>query len=49
MIDAKYHKYHLEHMLNLDYSNPNPKMMRKAKESGIDLTDPLVIEEFKRL
>lgn len=49
LIEAKYHKYHLETMLNQDYERPTEKALEDAKKSGIDLRDPIVIEEFKRL
>jgi hypothetical protein len=33
----------------MDFSRPTEKMRESAKKSNIDLTDPLVIEEFKKM
>jgi len=35
--------------LGLDWDNPTPEMIDDAKKHGLDLCDPLVIEELKRL
>merc|ERR1712137_125977 len=35
--------------VGLDWEHPTPEMIEDAKKHGIDLCDPLVIEELKRL
>ena len=35
--------------MNLDFSRPTEKMRALAKEHNIDLTDPHVIKEFKKI
>ena len=35
--------------MNLDFSKPTEKMKTLAKEHNIDLTDPNVIKEFKKI
>lgn len=39
----------METMLNQDYTRPTAKAIEDAAKSGIDLRDPIVVEEFKRL
>jgi len=33
----------------IDWSNPPPELVEDAKKSGLDLTDPLVVQELQRL
>ena len=47
--ETRYAKEHLKHVMNLDFSRPTEKMKNLAKEHNIDLTDPAVIEEFKKI
>lgn len=47
--EAWYAKEHLYHVMNLDFSRPTPKMIAMSREQGIDLKDPAVIEEFKKI
>lgn len=47
--ETRYAKEHLKHVMNLDFSRPTEKMKNLAKEHNIDLTDPGVIEEFKKI
>lgn len=35
--------------MNLDFSRPKEKAKAMAEEMGIDLTDPVVINEFKKM
>jgi len=35
--------------MNLDFTKPRPKAQEMAAEMGIDLTDEVVIKEFKRM
>ena len=47
--ETKYAKEHLIKIMNLDFSRPTQKMKDLAVKSGINLTDPLVINEFKKI
>lgn len=35
--------------MNLDFTKPRKKAMEEAEKNGIDLHDPLVIDEFKKI
>lgn len=43
----KFARIHLIKVLNLDFSKPTKKLKQMAESSNIDLSDPIVIEEFK--
>ena len=47
--EARYAKEHLLHVMNLDFSRPTQKMLDLAKQHKIDLKDPGVIDEFKKI
>lgn len=47
--EALYAKEHLLHVMNLDFSRPTEKMKKIAKEHYINLRDPTVISEFKKI
>ena len=47
--ETKYAKQHLLLVMALDFTKPTPKMREIAKTSNIDLNDPRVIEEFKKM
>ena len=47
--EAKYAKQHLMHVMNLDFSKPTLKMREMARKNKIDLSDPHVIEEFRKI
>mmetsp|Transcript_40280 Transcript_40280/g.29696 ORF Transcript_40280/g.29696 Transcript_40280/m.29696 type:complete len:171 (+) Transcript_40280:804-1316(+) len=47
--EAKFAKEHFSMVMNLDFSRPTAKMQKMASEHGIDLNDPLVLEEFKKI
>ena len=49
MEEAKFAKEHLYHVMNLDFSKPTAKMRDMAVKHNIDLHDPQVIEEFKKI
>lgn len=49
LVEAKYAKIHLIHVMNLDFSKPTNKMIEIAKNNKIDLKDPQVIEEFRKI
>lgn len=46
---ARYEVEMLDCVMNLDFERPKEKAKAMADEMGIDLTDPIVIEEFKRM
>lgn len=47
--EALYAKEHLIHVMNLDFTRPTAKMRDMALKNNIDLNDPNVIEEFKKI
>lgn len=47
--EAIFAKEHLFHVMNLDFSRPTAKLREMARKNNIDLRDPGVIEEFKRI
>lgn len=47
--EAKYAKVHLMHVMNLDFSKPTEKMREMARKNNIDLKDPQVIDEFRKI
>ena len=47
--ELKFAKEHLFKVMNMDFTKPTKKMMAMAKDSKIDLNDPIVIEEFKMI
>lgn len=47
--EAKFAKEHLIHVMNLDFTKPTAKMRDIAAKNNIDLNDPLVIAEFKKI
>ncbi len=47
--EALFAKEHLFHVMNLDFSKPTAKLREMARKNKIDLNDPQVIEEFKRI
>lgn len=50
LIEAK--KYEIELLdivMNLDFTRPKEKMIKLANELGIDIKDPILIGEFKKL
>lgn len=49
LIEAKYAKEHLIHVMNMDFSKPTQKMVVMAKKNKIDLNDPAVIAEFRKI
>mmetsp|Transcript_3559 Transcript_3559/g.6062 ORF Transcript_3559/g.6062 Transcript_3559/m.6062 type:complete len:151 (-) Transcript_3559:577-1029(-) len=49
LIETKYAKEHLKMVMNMDFTKPTPKMLKMAKENNINLNDPGVIEEFKKI
>lgn len=49
LVEALYAKEHLLHVMNLDFSKPTEKMRKIAKEHHIDLKDPSIISEFKKI
>lgn len=49
LLEAKFAKEHLKHVMNLDFSRPTQKMKDIALKNNIDLRDPQVIEEFRKI
>ena len=47
--ETKYAKEHLKLVMNLDFSRPTPKMVEMAGKNNIDLKDPIVIREFRKI
>lgn len=47
--EAIYAKEHLRNVMNLDFSRPTQKMKELAKQHNIDLTNPTVLSEFKKI
>ena len=45
----KFAKEHLRCTLNMDFSRPTLKMKTFAEKADIDLTDPIVLEEFEAM
>lgn len=35
--------------MNLDFTRPKEKARKQAEEVGLDLTDPQVVAEFKKI
>jgi NurA-like 5'-3' nuclease len=49
LVEALYAKEHLLHVMNLDFSKPTQKMIKIAAEHHIDLKDPTIIAEFRKI
>lgn len=49
LLESKFAKEHLMHVMNLDFSRPTQKMISMAEKNNIDLTDPMVIAEFRKI
>lgn len=49
LLESKFAKEHLMHVMNLDFSRPTQKMISMAEKNNIDLRDPLVIAEFRKI
>ena len=47
--ETKYAKEHLKLVMSLDFTRPTAKMIEMAEKNNIDLNDPKVIEEFKKI
>lgn len=47
--DTMYAKEHLKLVMGMDFSRPTAKMIELAKENNIDLNDPNVIQEFRKI
>lgn len=47
--EAIYAKEHLRNVMNLDFKRPTKKMLELAKQHNINLDDPVVINEFKKI
>ncbi len=47
--EAIFAKEHLYHVMNLDFSKPTAKLRAMAAKNNIDLSDPSVLDEFKRI
>jgi hypothetical protein len=47
IIETKYAKEHLKMTMSMDFTKPTEKMKKRALETGIDIHDKGVIEEFK--
>lgn len=46
---ARYEIEMLDSVMNLDFSKPRSKAKQMSDEMGIDLTDPIVIQEFQKM
>ncbi|CDW73168.1 peptidyl-prolyl cis-trans isomerase d [Stylonychia lemnae] len=49
LLEAKFAKEHLMHVMNLDFNRPTQKMLDIAAKNNIDLKDPQVLAEFKKI
>ena len=47
--ETKYAKEHLKLVMSLDFEKPTQKMVEMAKTNNIDLNDPMIVEEFKKI
>ena len=47
--EALYAKEHLINVMNLDFTRPTKKMLALAQQHNIDLTNPTVLDEFKKI
>ena len=47
--ETKYAKQHLRLVMALDFTKPTPEMIEMGKKNKIDLKDPQVIAEFKKM
>jgi hypothetical protein len=47
--ETKYAKEHLKLVMNLDFTRPTPKLVEFAKKNQVNLHDPHIIEEFKKI
>ena len=47
--ETKYAKEHLKLVMNLDFQKPTQKLKKLADKNQIDLLDPKVINEFKKI
>lgn len=47
--ETKYAKEHLRLVMNLDFTKPTAKMLDFADQNKINLRDPRIIEEFKKI
>lgn len=46
---ARYEIEMLDSVMNLDFTKPRAKAKEMADEMGIDLTDPVVVQEFQKM
>jgi hypothetical protein len=49
ILETKYAKEHLKLVMNLDFTQPTAKMIKLAKTNNINLQDPSIIAEFKKI
>ena len=49
LLEAKYSRYHLECVMNLDFTKPTSKMKKMAEEGKINMADPDIVNHFKRI
>ena len=49
LVEAHYAREHLIHVMNMDFSKPTQRMKDMALQNNIDLKDPLVIAEFRKI
>lgn len=49
LVEAKYAKEHLILVMNMDFSKPTARMQEMARVNKIDLKDPMVLKEFKKI
>ena len=49
LLEAKYAKAHLERVMNLDFDRPTQRMRETARRTNIDLRDPAVLAEFRKI
>ena len=47
--EIKYAKEHLKLVMNLDFTKPTKKMLTIAKQTNINIQDPMFIKEFKKI
>ena len=47
--ETKYAKEHLKLVMNLDFTKPTQKMIDMAQTNNININDPIIINEFKKI
>lgn len=47
--ETKYAREHLKLVMSLDFTRPKPKMIEMAQKNNINLKDPKVLREFKKI